>query len=244
MKKNARAGCFDLKIFETGKVFFSREAGELPREANRVSGLLTGLRYDDSWHFTGLQADFYDLKGILENLFACLRIFPVKFSAEGGETFLHPGRSCGIYADGRYLGFLGEVHQDVLGCMDMKNRAQVFEIDLDILASLFSDRIRCSEISKFPSSSRDVAFLVDKQLEADAMLTIVRCAGEELLEKVSIFDVYEGKGIPPRLKSLGLRFAYRSFQRTLTDDEVNLVHGRIVTMLVTSTGAKVRGEEA
>ncbi len=243
MKKNAHNGCFDLKIFETGKVFFSRAEGDLPREANRVGGLLTGLRHDNSWHFTGLHADFYDLKGIVENIFVSLRISPVKFSAEGGETFLHPGRSCGIYVDGRYAGFLGEVHQDVLTRMDLKNRAQVFEIDMDILSGLASERIRCNEISKFPSSSRDVAFLVDKQLGADAMLTIARCAGEELLEKVSIFDVYEGKGIPPGLKSLGLRFAYRSFQRTLTDDEVNLVHGRIVATLVASTGAKVRGEE-
>ncbi|MBI4634560.1 MAG: phenylalanine--tRNA ligase subunit beta [Deltaproteobacteria bacterium] len=243
MRKNARAGCFDLKIFETGKVFFATNAGELPREANRVGGLLTGLRYDDLWHFTDLPADFYDLKGVLENIFAGLRISDVKFDASDGEAFLHPGRSCGIYAGDRYVGFLGEVHQDVLSRMDLKNRSHVFEIDIDILADIFSDRVVYSEISKFPSSSRDVAFLVEEQLEADKMIDIARRAGEDLLEKVSIFDVYQGKGIPLGLKSIGLRFSYRSFQRTLTDDEINLVHGRIVKTMVASTGAKIRGEE-
>ncbi len=243
MKKNVRAGIADLKIFETGKVFFSRAKGELPRESNRLGGLLAGLRYGDSWHFTGLQADFYDLKGVVENIFAGLRISPVKFGTEKGEPFLHPGRSCSIQACGNDAGFLGEVHQDVLDRLDLKSRALVFEMDMDLLARLASDDILCNEISKYPSILRDVAFLVDKQLTAEAILDIARSAGEELLEKISIFDVYEGEGIPPGLKSMGLRFSYRSFQKTLTDDEVNLKHGRIVKKVVASTGAKIRGEE-
>jgi phenylalanyl-tRNA synthetase beta chain len=243
MKANAYSGCFDLKIFEIGRTFFHKNEGALPRERNRVGGLLTGQRYGDSWHFKELHADFYDLKGCIEGLFDSLKINNVSYSANAPETFLHPGRACNISVNEISLGWMGEIHPDVIERMDLRNRAMAFEIDTDLLSEVYSGKISFNEINKFPSSSRDVAFLVSLELEAEKIVTLSKGLGEELLEKVSVFDVYDGKGIPEGMKSLGLRFSYRASDRTLTDQEVNDVHGRIVKIVMTEYGAKIRGEE-
>jgi len=241
-KKNANNGSFDLSIFEIGRIFLSRKAGELPEEQNMLAGLLTGKMTDDLW---GSQktGDFYTMKGCLENIFFDLKLNHYRYNSTAVEPFLHPGKSCGIYLNDRQIGFMGEVHPDVLEKIDLKNNSYVFEINLDILVSAFINRnITYQEISKFPAVMRDAAFVIPDTMEADQMLNIVLGQKEDLLENVSIFDVYIGKAISEGTKSLGLRFSYRAPDRTLTDLETNSVHDRIVRNTVNLTGAKIRGE--
>jgi phenylalanyl-tRNA synthetase beta chain len=240
MKRNARLSSFDLKIFEVGKVFISQGRDELPRERNRLGCLLTGIQNEESWQSKKV-ADYYDLKGCAESILAYLRIQDVKFRPGTSEPFLHPGKSSGIMVGSRYAGFLGELHGDVLEALDLNNAAFVMEVDLDIMTDVFSSQISFREVSRFPSITRDAALLVTKQIEAERMLAMVREAGEELLEKVSIFDVYEGKGVPEGRRSLGLRFTYRSPEKTLTDDEITGIHSRILERIISATGSCVRG---
>jgi len=243
MKANVNNGCFDLKLFEKGKTFIAdTEEGVLPREQEKICALITGARYDHLWHSKGLPSDFYDLKGCVENLFRSLNIAGVSFRSAVDATCLHPGRACRIYVGDREAGVLGEVHPDVLERMDLKRRAVVFEIDFDGLAGHFTDDVITRDIPKFPSSSRDVAFLIDRDVEAETILNLARAEKEELLEKMEIFDVYIGKSIPDNMKSIALRFTYRSVGRTLTDEEVGRIHGRIVERITGVTGARIRGE--
>jgi phenylalanyl-tRNA synthetase beta chain len=114
------------------------------------------------------------------------------------------------------------------------------ELDLDLLGNLLPDRASFRSLPRFPSSSRDTAFLVRREIEAAELLRLTADSREELLEKVHIFDVYEGRNIPAGMKSLGLRFAYRSPERTLTDEEVNEAHARIVRNIVETAGAAIR----
>ena len=243
MRKNANVGCFDLKIFEKGRIFIAQEKGELPLEMERIAALTTGSRYDDLWHFERLFSDFYDLRGCVENLFDGLMIRDIRFKSETDIPSLHPGRSCGIFVGDKKIGFMGEVHPEVLEKMDLKRNAVVFELDFDFLATHYTEKTVYREISRFPSSTRDVAFLVSKDMEGGGMLDLVLGEREELLEKVAIFDIYYGKGIPEGMKSLALRFTYRSPDRTLTDDEVDKVHDKIAGRIVCSAGAKIRGKE-
>jgi len=240
MRRNANNGCFDLKIFEMGRIYLHQQSGMLPVEKNRIAGLLTGARYDNRWHYAGLESDFYDLKGCLEGLFDHLRIGPLKFRADFNEPFLHPGRSSSMIVGEALIGFIGEVHPAVLTRMDLKNRVMVFEVDMDVLSDLFSGALSYQDISKFPSSSRDTAFLVSRERTAEEMINISLDMHEELLEKVTIFDVYNGKGIPEDMISLGLRFSYRAYDRTLTDQDVNEVHNAIVQRIIEESGAKTR----
>jgi phenylalanyl-tRNA synthetase beta chain len=241
MRKNANVGSFNLKLFELGRIYLHRQAGAQPEEQMRLACLLTGVRYDDSWHFKDVPGDFYDLKGLVENIFEDLKIKTVRYLPDAQEPFLHPGRSCCLMLEDRPIGYLGEVHPDVLAALDLKNPATVCDLDMERLRSIYQRETTYKELSRYPSSTRDVAFLVDRQTPSEAIVSAVMKADEELLEKVSIFDVYEGEGIAEGKKSLALRFCYRSLDRTLTDDEVNQVHAGMVTAVVALTGARVRG---
>ena len=240
---NVSVGCPDLKIYELGKVFFFRGEGELPVERNRVGGLIAGTRYDDRWGFGGQQADFFDLKGCVEGLLDALRFSRAEYRSDFREPFLHPGRSCGVFLGGEPAGFVGEIHPSVQTALGVKTRAIVFELDLDMLTEGFSDRALFREIPRYPASARDVAFLADASIEAEEMMRIVRSTNEELLESVDIFDVYTGRGIPEGMKSVGMRFSYRSSARTLTDEEICGVHEKIVGAIMNATGARIRGTE-
>jgi len=240
MKRNSRLSSFDLKIFEMGKIFISKGKGELPHERNHLGCLLVGAQNEESWQSKKV-ADYYDLKGCAERILDSLRIRDVTFHSDTHQPFLHPGKSSRIMLGTRYAGFLGELHSDVLETIDLNNTAFVMEIDLDVMTDVFSSKISFREVSRFPAITRDVALLVTKQIEAENMLTMVRDTGEELLENVSIFDVYEGQGVPEGQRSLGLRFTYRSSEKTLTDDEITGIHNRIVEKVVSATGSCIRG---
>ena len=239
LKKNINNSSFNLKLFEIGRAYFNLKTGSLPEEKNIVAGLLTGKISDDLWG--GNKAvDFYDLKGCLENVFYDLKMMSCRYDAKMTEPFLHPGRSCAVVCQGVTLGYLGEVHPDVLRQMDIKNAAYIFEISLDLLDGLRSGKIVYKEISKFPAVVRDVAFVVPAEIEAAKMLEIVNCQAEDLLENIVIFDKYEGKGLEAGTKSLGLRFSYKAPDRTLTDAEISSVHEKIVQNTIKATGAKIR----
>jgi len=239
LKKNVNNASSNLKIFEIGRSFIRQSTGELPEEKNILAGLISGKISEDLWG-AKVNVDFYDLKGSLENIFHDLKLTACKYVAETKEPFLHPGQSCGIYLDGQRIGCLGQVHPDVINRMDIKSIAYVFEINIDILCRYAVSGIRYKEISRFPAVMRDVAFVVDRGMEADKMLEIVLSQHEDLLENVGIFDIYAGKGLDEGTKSMGLRFSYRAPDRTLTDAEINTIHDKIVQNTVRLTGAKIR----
>ena len=239
-KRNANNGSFDLKIFEIGRIFLELKKAQLPEEKNMVAGLLTGRITDDFWS-SGKTVDFYTLKGSLENIFIDLKINNCRYISTTVEPFLHPGKSCQIILDDKQIGYFGEIHPDIMEKINLKNAAYVFEINLDILvAAYIGKKISYQEISKYPAVLRDAAFVIPDTMEADRMLNIVLGQKEDLLENVSIFDVYSRKDFSEGTKSLGLRFSYRAPDRTLTDLEASTVHDRIVQKTVTLTGAKIR----
>jgi len=242
--RNSRSGIFDLRIFETGRVYYAAETGCLPEEKNRLACLMAGSRSGLSWHLPACEgeADFFDLKGIVENLLSALDLSDCRFVSDASQPFLHPGRSCRIENGSRLLGFLGEVHPQVLETLDIRGRAVFCEIDMDlVLAARQEVRKVFREVPKYPASSRDVAFVVSTDIPSQRLLDAAYGRREELLEKADIFDVYTGTRLPEGTRSLGLRFSYRSRERTLTDDAVNEAHQRIVKAIIEETQARIRG---
>jgi phenylalanyl-tRNA synthetase beta chain len=224
----------DLKIFELGKIFLKNtQEEELPTEVEMISALWTGLRQDRAWHSKEVKTDFYDMKGVVETLFRAANIQKVRFSVPSTPKYpyLKPGRVAEVYARGELMGTVGEIIQQVLQNFDLKQAAYVFELNFDQLVRLRTCEKSAKPISRFPATSRDIALIVDNALEAQEVLHFVEAQDQELVESVKIFDIYKGLPIPDGKKSLALRFRYCSFERSLTDEEVNKVH-EVVTQKV------------
>jgi len=240
VSKNSDLGRSDLKIFEIGRTYIGSLEGKQPQEFNKAAFLVTGQRYEQRWHFPDLKADFYDLKGCVENMLGFLKVARPSYRAACGEPFLHPGKSCGVFSGEERIGYLGEIHPDVLSRFGIAGPIVACEVDLDMMIAHAAEKNVFTDIPRFPASSRDVAFLTRREIESGDLLAAAQNANEELLEKVEIFDVYEGKNVAEGTRSLGLRFLYRSPERTLTDDEVNEVHSRVVARVIDASGALIR----
>ncbi|MEI7590965.1 MAG: phenylalanine--tRNA ligase subunit beta, partial [Deltaproteobacteria bacterium] len=240
MKHNVNNVCSDLKLFEIGRVFFNNNIGELPEEQNHICALISGMAFGESWHFGKTSAGFYDLKGAVEGFFRQLRLEGVSFRESNGEPFLRPGRAVDIFLNGYKVGFIGELHPDVVIATDIGIVPIVFECNMDVVANTINETIVFKELPKFPPSSRDVAFLLDNKITFDEIVEIIIKQKENLLEKVAVFDVFCGKTLPDGLKSIGIRFTYRSKEKTLTEQEITSAHQKLVESVVVATDAKIR----
>ena len=151
------------------------------------------------------------------------------------------GRAADLLVGNRRLGFVGQLHPDVVKKWDFTNECFVFELDFEVLANLSLDqRYKFSELSKFPYVERDLAILVDERIPSVEILKIVQNSGVSILEDARIFDVYKGKGIESGKKSMAYAIRYASPDRTLTDEEINEAHNKIIKLLEQKVGAVLR----
>lgn len=226
MYRNSSQRCQNLRIFELGKVFLMTGPDQLPEEVEMISGLWTGARYPETWHFEETKADFYDIKGVVEGLFAGMNITGATFAPLSGHDapYLRPGRTAQVSLGKARLGTVGEVSGQVLKNFGLKEIAYCFDLNFDELVHQVSEEKRARTLSRFPATTRDMAMILDDRIEAQSILDFVTAAGEELIQGVEIFDIYRGSSIPEGKKSVALRFTYQSFERTITDSEVNSIH--------------------
>ena len=147
-----------------------------------------------------------------------------------------------VVVSGASVGEAGLVHPGIAESFDITRPVYVFELDLE---QLFQFRLPTStfkSIPRFPASSRDVAVVVDRTVAAEDVRRTIETSGIGYLEDVSLFDLYEGKPVPPGQKSLAFTLTYRSPDRTLTDEEVNAIHSTIAELLAEKYGATLRKE--
>lgn len=214
------------------------DEGNLPEERLRLAAVAVGVREEPSWKGGKEGVDFYDLKGALE---ALAQGFGVSLTFEDGAVpYLHPSRQAAVHGNGTFLGVIGQIHHETAEGFGLTALPYGFEIDLDALIRLERAELRFIPLPRFPAVQRDVAVLVREKEEAGRIQRLIASWGGELVEKVVVFDVYRGEGVPEGYKSLAFSISYRSPQRTLTDDEVNAVHGQILRRLQEELGATIR----
>ncbi len=235
MQRNLARQTKTLRLFEIGKIFIGREAGNLPEEIDMLAGLWTGDRAASGWFGKSMACDFYDLKGIVESLFKGLHLPEAGFTRlEPSEcSYTRPGISAGIVLAGRKVGIIGEINTHVLDAYNLKQTAFAFEIGLQQLAELIPDRVIAQPLPKYPATARDATLIVDRDIESQALITQVKKMDQPLVEDIHIFDVYQGEPVPESRKSISLRIIYRSAQETLEDETVNQIHKEITGRLVT-----------
>jgi len=221
----------NVRIFELGAVFLSDEEKltRLPEEKLVVGGLLTGV-LPKHWQHEEGKLDFYYLKGILEELFAELGITELTYQAVAIEGY-HPGRTAELRYKGEDLvGYVGQLHLELQDKYDLAE-TYVFELDLDKLLQYSNTDITYRSLPRYPAIQRDVALIVQEEIEAAKLMESIRVVGGELLEDLQLFDVYINPQIGNNKKSIAISLTYRSLERTLTDEEVAAVHEKIVNAL-------------
>ncbi len=230
-----------VALFEVGRTFHPSE-GDLPSEGEAFAFLLTGR----APAFVGEERsyDFYDAKGALEAIGRALFGVAPVLSALGDDApgALHPRRAAKVAIDGRDVGFVGEVHPDVVDAHGLNARPQVALLDLTELAALAATRNDPQAVQppRFPAVTRDVALQLDETIESGAVAAALLEGAGKLGESVSLFDVYQGEHVPDGQKSLAFRVQYRDPKATLTDKKVDKAHKKAIDAAVKATGATVR----
>jgi phenylalanyl-tRNA synthetase beta chain len=234
MSRNISRQARNLKLFEIGNVFVSNGQDVLPDEIEMLSGLWTGARQEISWHTPDTACDFYDLKGVVEALLAALHIHDTRFSRNAALScpYLKPGYSAGIQCGRQVVGYLGQVHPETLGFFNIKQPAYVFEIDIRKLFASVTDVHHAAAIPRFPAVARDITLILSKALESGRIIEMVQEMQEPLMERIMLFDVFEGGHLPSDRKSLSFRMTYRSDSETLEDEAVNELHKSISDKLI------------
>lgn len=176
--------------------------------------------------------DFYYLKGVAEDLFSKLGVKEHRVYVNK-ETcpFLHPGRQAEIMIDDVAVGFIGELHPLIGKKYDISERVLLSQIDVQTLYEISDFKKKYTEIPKYPAVNRDISLLMDKGVAAGDIERTITEQGGKLLEKVDLFDVYEGDRIQEGCKSLAYTMSFRAKDKTLEDAEVNDIMDKIIKAL-------------
>jgi phenylalanyl-tRNA synthetase beta chain len=242
LRFNLNRQAADFHAFEMAKVY-SLEGG-VPVERVALAALSYGDYAIAEIGRPAVKASFFTMKGVLEIFLGALGLSEhVGYHppANGELRFLHPGRSAKVMLDGDVLGYLGQLHPREAMERDLGEPCVVCELDLEKLKAYgFTPRAAVESPPRFPAVRRDLALVIDREFPAAAVLKAIRERGDDLLEDVAVFDVYEGQSVASGKKSVALALTYRAKDRTLTDEEVNRVHTALVEAALTRLGAELR----
>ena len=230
----------NLKLFELKRVFLPQEGEKLPKEVKYLTGLAVGLDQDPHWASVPRSVDFYDVKGCVEDLLEVLQIKGAKFERAEDIPYLHPGKASRIFGEKEVLGILGELHPQVLGHYEIHGRAHLFEIDFDQMVKWAEEGKRFSPLPKFPTVYRDLSLVVDDALEVKKVSEAIWALRQPFIDEVNLFDVYRGTPISEGKKGISFRIRYQASDRTLTDEEVNRYHERVIFQLMGIFQAELR----
>jgi len=221
----------NLKLFELKKVFLPREGEKLPREVKFLAGVTLGFDKGPHWASPQRPVDFYDIKGCVEDLLDMLQITEARFVRAEDVPYLHPGKASKIVLGQEVLGVLGEIHPEVSDRYEVRGKGYLFELDFDKLVKGAGEEKRFQTLPKFPAVERDLSVVVDQSMEAERVMEAVRTFRQPYVEEVTLFDVYQEPPIPEGKKGISYRIRYQAKDRTLTDEEVNQYHEKILSRL-------------
>ncbi len=238
---NQSHGQDNLRMFELGRSFhWTARASELPHQGRRLGVLMRGRRHPMQWGSDASLIDFFDLKGVVEQVLQNFGITAAYQHSERAEY--HPRAGADLTLNGEALGSMGELHPDLAEKLGLEGSSVfVAELDVDLLEAQRSRPPRFEQIPRLPPAPRDLSFFVDREVTAATIVKTIReAATAHPLTDVEVFDVYEGKGVPEGQKSLAVSLVFRAAERTLTDEEVDAAQKDILAGLHT-VGAKLRG---
>ena len=231
----------DLKYFDIAPVFFPKQLPltELPEERLELVGLITGRRNETGWNQANDMVDFYDMKGIVEELFAQIGL--TRYTVEAGEHFaLHPGKTA-LFKKGRdVLAAVGELHPKAAANFGIKQKVYLFTMDVQTLMKYSGKAAKIEDLPKYPAIERDLAMVVRDDVAAADIERVVKKNGGNNLQAITLFDVYTGIQVGAGKKSLAFNLHFQSKERTLKDEEVDQAFQKILQAVEKHFDAELR----
>jgi phenylalanyl-tRNA synthetase beta chain len=229
-KFNQSQGLDDIWIYELGRAYLKLGKANFKNsgvsERLMLGGLITGSVTAGGWSRKE-PADFYLLKGILENLFGELNVeHLVRFEPAQDLRYLHPGKAARIQIgdNGKALGVLGELHPEVQKSLKFRQPVYLFEFNVEMLYKVLKQQnqgLKMTRLSPYPAIQRDMAFLAPDTLSNQQVLHVLQEAKEPLLRGIELFDEYRSKQLGADKRSLAYRLTFQSDEATLTDAEAD-----------------------
>ena len=240
---NLDHGVPNVALYEIGRVFFGHESKSQPDEPTYVCGVLAGKRADDAWNSKFPDYDFFDAKGAVEQLLSALRLTKVRFKVADAQRYpwLQPGRAAEVLSQGEVLGWVDNIHPASLQKVGVDVPVVAFELSVEALLRLAVRELPYVDVPTLPGVTHDLAIVVDESVTYEQLVQRIGSAGGKLLADVRLFDVYRdpvrvGKG----KKSMAFSLTYRAADRTLTSEEVEKAHEKLVNKVLRATGGEVR----
>ena len=225
---NHSHGVEDVSIYEIAKTYDNTY-----QETSKIAGLMSGKYLSNDWKGNTM-VDFFFTKGIVENLLDYMG-YQNRYSIKQSEcSDLHPGVQGSIVLDGKNIGIIGKVHPSLT-----KKDIYVFELDLNSIFGKTS-KLKYKEAFKYPSIEKDMAFLLDRNIEVGEVIKTIQKSANKTLQEVSVFDIYEGDKIEDNKKSIAFHLLFNGMDRTLTDEEVMEVFNKIIQKVETTHNAELR----
>ena len=241
IRRNRSVGERDVQIFEIGRSYRPGGDGGLAIEESKLGIAIAGHLGGEGWTGAGAPADFSTLVGIVDGLLARLGVNATRV-AETGVAQMHPGRAAALMADGVRLGVIGELHPGLAVDLEVDGPVSIAEIDLVALVAAVPGITSFAGLSAFPPVRQDIAVIVADSAEAATLVATAQHAGGELLREIDVFDVFsDTERVGAGKVSVALRLVFQADDRTLTDDEATAAREQIVSALVASCGAELRG---
>lgn len=222
----------DVNLFEIGKIYTDIEnnidKNELPVETTQIAFAVYGEN-----------ADFYAIKGIMENILEISNIARYQLARSQDET-MHPGRSAEIYIGKDRIATFGEVHPSILNNYEIGEKVYYAVLDLEKFARYGKDNKKYTPIPKYPAVERDLAIVVDENIEVGQIESVISKKAKNILERAQLFDVYRSEKLGENKKSVAYELIFRAQDRTLTDNEIKNTMEAIIKELETTLNAELR----
>lgn len=217
---NTNRGNKNINLFEIGRSYYTNNNEYFEEE--KLTVLMNGKYYNGIG--TNRNVNYYIVKGILEQVLNYLgygnRYY---YKKEDLPSELHPGQSASVYVDNKKIGIIGKIHPNI-----MKDDVFVFEINLSILKDIKVSKMKYKEINKFPGISKDLAFILDKNITSEDILKTIKKVGGRILTSIEVFDLYEDVSLGDNKKSLAFNLYFEDPNKTLTLEEVTEVFNKII----------------
>lgn len=231
----------DVSLYETGRVFYKDSADQIrPEEVEHVAEVITGNLTDPAWNNHVKPADFYLMKGMVNQFIVNLGIKgEIAYSATDQYPEMHPGRTANISIHGHNVGFVGQIHPQIAKKFKIKE-TYAFELNMQALIDLPKNDDQYQPIAKYPSVKRDISMIVDRETTNDEIVAVMNKRGGSYLSAIRLFDVYEGKNVPDGKKSMAYSLTYVNPRETLKDEVVNAAFEKIKKRLTADLNAEIR----